>query len=182
MRRQNGKEKTAEETAEKTVAAKTAYLSMISAFAIVLSYVESLIPIPIGIYGIKLGLANFVILICLYKLGIKEAMMVNLVRIAVIGFLFGNLYSILFSLAGAAVSLAVMALLKKTGFFGMAGVSAAGGVAHNLGQLAVAAALVSEERLFLYMPVLTAGGVITGTIIGILAQITVNKTEQRRKL
>lgn len=149
---------------------KTAYLGMISAIAIIFGYVEAMIPIFTGIPGIKLGLANLVIVFLLFEYTWKDAAIVSVIRILVIGFLFGNLFSILFSLAGAFLSLAVMFLLKKTKQFSIIGISMAGGVTHNLGQILVAAIVVENINLFYYFPALLVSGLITGFLIGILAE------------
>lgn len=148
---------------------KTAYLGLFSAAAILFGYVESLFPVFLGIPGIKLGLANLVTVFLLYQFSWKEAALVSLVRIFVTGFLFGNLFSILFSLAGAAFSLAVMVFLKKKGDFSPDGVSVAGGVAHNVGQILVAVFAVENINLFYYLPFLLIAGLAAGFLMGILA-------------
>ena len=118
---------------------------------------------------IKLGLANLVTVFILYTYSYKEAAMVSFIRILVIGFLFGNLFSILFSLAGAALSLACMTLAKRYLGLSIAGVSIVGGVTHNLGQIVVAALVVENVNLFYYFPALLIAGLITGFLIGILS-------------
>ena len=148
---------------------KTAYLGLFSAAAILFGYVESLFPVFLGIPGIKLGLANLVTVFLLYQFSWKEAALVSLVRIFVTGFLFGNLFSILFSLAGAAFSLAVMVFLKKKGDFSPGGVSVAGGGAHNVGQILVAVFAVENINLFYYLPFLLIAGLAAGFLMGILA-------------
>lgn len=148
---------------------KTAYLGLFSAVAIIFGYVETLVPVFAGIPGIKLGLANLVTVFLLYLYNWSEAAAVSAVRIVVIGFLFGNLFSILFSLAGAALSLLVMVLLKKSGGFSVAGISVAGGVSHNIGQIVVAAFVVENVKLFYYLPVLLISGLVTGLLIGFLS-------------
>lgn len=147
---------------------KTAYLGLFSAIAIIFGYVESLIPVFAGTPGIKLGLANLAVLFILQRYTWKEAALVSLVRILVIGFLFGNLFSIAYSLAGAVLSLTVMTLMKKYSGFSLSGISVAGGVTHNIGQLLVAILIVENFSLMYYAPVLLISGVITGLIIGIL--------------
>lgn len=147
---------------------KTAYLGLFSAVAIIFGYVESLIPFFAGIPGIKLGLANLAVLFLLQKYSFKEAALVSAVRILVIGFMFGNLFSILYSLAGAALSLCVMSLLKKHSPFSLIGLSIAGGVSHNAGQLLIAMMIVSNTSLIYYAPALLISGVITGILIGLL--------------
>lgn len=147
---------------------KTAYLGLFAAVAIIFGYVESLIPFFAGIPGIKLGLANLAVLFILEKYTWKEAALVSAVRILVIGFLFGNMFSILYSLAGAALSLTVMNLMKKFSGFSILGISVAGGVSHNIGQLIVATLIVENTSLFYYAPALLISGVITGLLIGLL--------------
>ena len=145
---------------------KTAYLGLFAAVAIILGYVESLIPVFAGIPGIKLGLANLAVLFILKKYSFKEAALVSIVRILVIGFMFGNLFSILYSLAGAALSMAVMTLMLKKTSFSLIGVSVAGGVTHNIGQLLIAMLIVNNASVLLYTPPLLIAGVIAGVIIG----------------
>lgn len=147
---------------------KTAYLGLFAAVAIIFGYVESLIPFFAGIPGMKLGLANLAVLFILEKYTWNEAALVSAVRILVIGFLFGNMFSILYSLAGAALSLAVMTLMKKFSGFSILGISVAGGVSHNIGQLIVAALIVENTSLLYYAPALLISGVVTGLLIGLL--------------
>ena len=154
---------------------KTAYLGLFSAVAIIFGYVESLIPVFAGIPGIKLGLANLAVLFILERYSLKEAALVSAVRILVIGFLFGNLFSILYSLAGAALSLSVMTLLKKHTDFSILGISVAGGVFHNIGQLIIAMIIVANTSLMVYAPALLVSGVVTGLVIGALTSETVKR-------
>ncbi len=149
---------------------KTAYLGLYLALALVCSYIESLIPISFGIPGIKLGLANVVVILVLYDLGAAWAAAVSVLRILLAGFMFGNMFSIIYSLSGGLLSLGCMLLLKKTGKFKIISVSAAGGVTHNLGQIIAAALVVENINLFYYYPVLLTAGVITGVLIGTAAQ------------
>lgn len=144
------------------------YAAMI-ALAFIFSYLESLIPLPLGIPGIKLGLANLVVVLVIYHLGNKAAVVVGIVRIILVGFSFGNLSAMLYSLAGGILSLCVMILLKQTGKFHVIGVSLAGGVFHNLGQLLVAVWVLDTGKLVYYAPVLMIAGVVTGGLIGIAA-------------
>lgn len=148
---------------------KTAYLGLFAAIAIIFGYVESLIPFFAGIPGMKLGLANLAVLFILEKYSWKEAALVSTVRILVIGFLFGNMFSILYSLAGAALSLTVMTLMKKFSGFSILGISVVGGVSHNIGQLIVASLIVENTSLLYYAPALLISGVVTGLLIGLLA-------------
>lgn len=147
----------------------TAYLGMFVALAFIFSYIEAIIPFSMGIPGIKLGLANIVVIIVLYAFGIKEAFLISMVRILLVAFTFSNTFTMLYSLSGGFLSWTMMIILKKTDKFSIVGVSVAGGVAHNIGQLVVAAILIQTYSLIYYFPVLIIGGVITGVIIGILS-------------
>ena len=131
---------------------KLSYLGLFAAVAIIFGYVESLIPFFAGIPGMKLGLANLAVLFILEKYTWKEAVLVSVVRIIVIGFMFGNLFSILYSLAGAALSLAVMTFMKKKSGFSILGISVAGGVSHNIGQLIIAGLITMTSGLIYYAP------------------------------
>ncbi|MGC4019739.1 MAG: Gx transporter family protein [Muricomes sp.] len=148
---------------------KVAYFGVFTALALIFSYVEMLIPIQFGIPGIKLGLANLLIVIILYKAGPKEAFLLSVVRIVLAGFMFSNLFSILYSLAGGMLSLIVMCLCKRREGFSIIGVSIAGGVFHNIGQLLMAMAVVQTFNIGYYFPVLLVAGVITGMIIGVIS-------------
>lgn len=148
---------------------RVAYFGVFTALALIFSYVESLIPIQLGIPGVKLGLANLIIVIALYKMRLSEVFLLSIVRILLSGFLFGNYFSILYSLAGGLLSLAVMALLKKTGDFSVMGISMAGGVFHNVGQLVVAMMVVETFSVGYYLPVLLVAGLMTGFLIGVAA-------------
>lgn len=149
---------------------KTAHLGFFAAIAIIFGYVETLVPVFAGIPGIKLGLANLSVLIILKKYGFKEAALVSVVRILVIGFLFGNLFSILYSLSGAALSLTVMTLLLKKTELTTVGISVLGGITHNIGQLIIASLVVENTAVFYYTPPLLISGVVTGFLIGALTQ------------
>lgn len=148
---------------------KTAYLGVFTAAAVLLSYIETIIQIPFGVPGMKLGLANLAIVLILYLSGWRDALLVSFVRILLIGFMFGNLFSILFSMAGGFVSLLVMYLLKRSERFGIITVSITGGVSHNISQLAVAACVVENTGVLYYLPILMIGGVVTGLLIGLLS-------------
>ncbi len=140
------------------------------ALALICSYVESLIPISFGIPGVKLGLTNIVVVLMLYCIGAKEALAVSVCRIVLAGFLFGNLFSILYSLAGGLLSFLIMWAVKRTGKLGILPVSVCGGIFHNIGQLAVAALVVENYNVFYYLPVLLLAGAATGLAIGVVAQ------------
>jgi heptaprenyl diphosphate synthase len=149
---------------------KTAFLGMFVALALIASYVESLIPIYFGAPGIKLGLANLVTVVVLYQSGLKEGAIVSFLRILLAGFLFGNVFSILYSLAGGVLSLLVMYGLKKSEKFSILGVSVAGGITHNIGQMIVAVFLMENGKIAFYFPILMIAGVITGLLIGIASR------------
>ena len=148
---------------------KVAYFGVFTALALIFSYVETLIPFQIGIPGVKLGLANLIIVIALYKMNLKETCLLPPPRIILSGFIFGNLFSIIYSLSGGLLSLSVMAFLKKQGGFSVMGISIAGGVMHNVGQLLVAMVIVETFSIIYYIPVLLIAGVITGLVIGVAA-------------
>lgn len=147
---------------------KTAILSMLTGVALMLSYVESLIPVAPGIPGIKLGLANLAVVLCLYEYGWREALLVNVARVLLSSFLFGNMYVVLYSLAGAVVSFCAMTAAKRSGRFSMIGVSVSGGVCHNIGQLAVAMAVIQTVQVVSYLPWLLIAGCVTGILIGMM--------------
>ena len=149
---------------------KTAYLGLFAAVAIIFGYVESLIPVFAGIPGVKMGLANLAVLFILDRYSWREAALVSVVRILVIGFMFGNLFSSVYSLAGAALSLTVMNFLKKHSDFSLIGISVAGGVTHNIGQLIVAMIVVSNTSLIVYAPALLVAGVLAGVAVGVLVK------------
>ena len=159
---------------------RAAYFGVFTALALIFSYLESLIPIQFGIPGIKLGLANLLTVILLYKRNAKEALILSAVRVILSGFMFGNLFSIVYSLAGGIMSLLVMAVLKRSGKFSVIGVSAAGGVSHNTGQLMVAMAAVETYRVGYYFPVLLIAGVLTGLLIGTAAEQVLKRLENFR--
>ncbi len=148
---------------------RVAVFGVFVALALIFSYVESLIPFHIGIPGVKLGLANLIIVIALYKMSLKEAFLLSVTRIILSGFLFGNLFSIIYSLAGGMLSLAVMSVLKKSSDYSITGVSIAGGVMHNIGQLLIAMIVVETFSVVYYVPVLLISGLVTGMLIGITA-------------
>ncbi|MCI8885942.1 MAG: Gx transporter family protein [Dorea sp.] len=148
---------------------RVAYFGVFTALALIFSYIETLIPLQFGIPGVKLGLANLVIVLALYKMGTGEAYLLSVVRVLLTGFLFGNYFSIIYSLAGGLLSLSVMALLRKNDGFSVMGVSLAGGVFHNIGQLIVAMLVVETFSVIYYVPVLLIAGMLTGLLIGIVS-------------
>ena len=154
---------------------RVAYFGVFTALALIFSYVETLIPVNLGIPGVKLGLANLIIVVALYKMRLSEAYLLSVVRVLLAGFIFGNYFSIIYSLAGGLLSLTVMELLKKWGGFSLQGISIAGGVFHNIGQLIVAAVVVETFSVTYYFPVLLVAGLLTGLVIGIVAEMMLKR-------
>lgn len=148
---------------------RAAYCAMLTALAMIFGYVEALIPFGFGIPGVKLGLANIVIVLALYILPVYQALAIQLMRIVLVSFLFGNLSMMIYSLAGGILSFLVMCLLKRMKGFSVTGVSIAGGVSHNIGQLTVAVLVVQNLKIAFYFPALMLAGLVTGGVIGILA-------------
>ena len=159
---------------------KVAVFGVFTSLALILSYVELLIPINFGIPGMKLGLANLLVVILLYKGCPRDALLLSVIRILLSGLIFGNMFSIFYSLGGGLVRLAVMVFLKKTGQFTVAGISIGGGASHNVGQLLVAMFVVQTYQVGYYLPVLLIAGVITGAVIGILSAEVLKRTQSIR--
>ena len=151
---------------------KIALLGVLTAGAVVIAILESFIP-SIGIPGVKLGLANIIILVVLYELGIWEAVAVNLIRVLVVGLIRGTFmsYGFLMSLSGAALSLLVMIffylLVRK---FSIIGVSVIGAVAHVVGQILIAMVYLGTGYVVLYLPVIGLSAIITGIFVGIVSK------------
>lgn len=158
---------------------KTALYGLMVALAFIFSYVETLLPV-VGIPGIKLGLANLVVLITLCLLRPRDALAISLIRILLVGFTFGSPASMLYSLAGGLVSLGIMVLCHRSEKFSLLGISIAGGVSHNLAQLAVAAAVLRTPQIAWYLPMLLLSGVLTGALIGVIARLCLPKLENFR--
>lgn len=157
---------------------KTAYMGVLLSFALILSYVESLIPFFFGVPGMKLGLANLAVVITLYWYGWREAFALNVMRVLLAGFLFGNLFMVMYGLAGAVCSFFMMCILKKTGRFGIMGVSISGGVFHNAGQIATAVFVTKTVGVFYYLPALMIAGVAAGGLIGVIASQVMRYTQK----
>lgn len=155
---------------KKSSAQKVALYGVLIALAMVLSYVEMLIPLPVGIPGVKPGLANLVVFLALYTMTAREAFLISMVRILLVSITFGNGSAFLYSMAGGILSFLVMWIFQKKDFLLPAGVSIAGGIAHNVGQLLMAAVILESGAVFTYFPVLLAAGCITGGIIGFLGE------------
>lgn len=157
------------------MAKKVAVMGMCIALALVLGWLESLIPVVPPVPGIKLGLANVVSIFLLYRMSYKEAAVVALLRVVLSGILFGNVSILLYSLSGAVLSILLMSILKATDKFSLVPISIAGGVAHNLAQLIVTAIVMENGVLFLYLPVLILAGAVSGTLIGLLGAFLIKQ-------
>ena len=159
---------------------KVAMLGLTIALAMIMSYIEALVPLSFAVPGIKMGLANIVIIFVLYKIGTKEAILVSLIRVILVSLLFSNVMAMAYSIAGAVLSLSVMWLLKKTDKFSFIGVSIAGGIMHNVGQIIMAVILLGTEQIALYLPVLIITGTATGVVIGIVSGLVINRFKNIR--
>lgn len=155
-------------------AKKTALFGMMVALAFTFSYLESLIPFNFGIPGVKLGLANLVIVIALYTMKPGEAFAIAIIRIFLAGLTFGNFYSIAYSLCGGILSFVVMFLVKKTKL-SVIGVSMLGGICHNIGQITVAAIVMETIRIAYYLPVLLVAGLVTGLALGVVSKLVIDR-------
>lgn len=159
----------------KTDTKKLALMGLLTALAMIFSYIEAILPISLGIPGVKLGIANLVIVFALYRLKPSEAFLINMVRIILINFMFGNLSMMIYSLSGGILSFVVMVLLKKSGWCSIYGVSVAGGVFHNVGQLITAMLALETASLIYYGPVLLVSGLVTGFVIAVIAGETLKR-------
>ena len=160
---------------------KTAFLGICTSLALILAYVEVLLPTPIqAVPGIKLGLPNIVIIFLLYRHGPITAAAVSLVRVALVALLFGNAMSLAYSVAGAVLSLAVMILLRRLDFLSTVGVSVAGGVMHNVGQILMAMLVLGTAELGYYLAVLAVTGTIAGVLIGLAGHVLIHRVPPLR--
>ena len=154
---------------------KLTVMALTTTIALVLSFIESQIPAFVAVPGVKMGLANIAIVYALYRLGWKEAAIISLIRVVLVSLLFGSAASFLYSLAGAVLSLLGMALLKKTGKFTEIVVSVAGGVLHNIGQIAMASIILETDALRYYLPFLLVSGILAGVVIGLISGILIRR-------
>ena len=154
---------------------KIATYGVMAALAMILSYVEMQLPAFVAIPGVKMGLTNIVVIVALYKMGNKSAIFINIVRIIAVSLLFGTLMSFAFSFAGGMLSTLVMILLKKTDKVSTVGVSVAGGITQNIGQILAAMLLLNTKAIIWYLPVLWLSGIISGLIIGLIGAIIVKR-------
>lgn len=157
---------------------RTAFIGLAISLAMILSFVESQIPAFVAIPGVKVGLPNLVIVFLLYKIGWKESVLVNALRVVLVSLLFGNVQTLSFSLAGAALSLLGMILLKKSEKFSPIAVSIAGGVLHNVGQILAACLWTQTPQIVYYLPVLLLSGTIAGVVIGLVGGMLVKRLDK----
>lgn len=162
---------------DKNKSKKIALFGIMVALAFTFSYLESLIPFNFAIPGVKLGLANLVVVVALYIMKPTEAFFIAIIRILLAGLTFGNVYSLAYSLCGGILSFVVMLLVKKTKL-SVIGVSMLGGVCHNIGQIIVAAIVMETARIAYYLPVLLGAGLVTGLLMGIISRLVVNRFEK----
>ena len=155
---------------------RLARYALLTALAMALSWLESLVPLA-GVVppGVKLGLTNLVVVFALYRMSLRDAAAISLIRVVLVAFTFGNSYSFAYSLAGAALSLAVMALLKRSGKFSLLGVSVAGAVSHNIAQVLVAMAVMETSRRAWWGPVLLVSGIAAGVCVGAAGALIVKR-------
>ncbi len=154
---------------------RIARYALLTALAMVLSWLESMVPVATAVPGVKLGLTNLVVIFALYRMRLRDAEAISLIRVLLVSMTFGNAYSFAYSFAGAALSLAVMTLLKKTGKFTEVFVSVTGGMLHNIGQIGMACILLQTDVLRYYLPFLLVSGILAGIVIGLLAGILVHR-------
>ena len=154
---------------------KIALLGIFSSIGIITGYIESLLVLPVSIPGVKIGISNCITIILLYLLGPWEALFVLMIRVVLSGALFGSLFSILYSLSGALVSYIIMRILYKCDKLSVYGVSAIGGVFHNIGQLLMAVILVSSIDILYYLPILILAGLIAGVIVGLVSAFVMKR-------
>lgn len=150
---------------------RIAFLGLFVALAFVLSYIEYMLPINLGVPGAKVGIANLAVMVTLYTIGEKNAIALSIIRVVLVGLTFGNVSMMMYSLAGATLSLFVMLIAKKTDKLSMSGVSVLGGVFHNIGQIIVAMLVLETKSLIYYLPFLIVIGTITGVVIGLVSNL-----------
>lgn len=146
--------------------------------AMMLSFVESQIPALVPIPGIKIGLANIAVVFALYEFGVFKASLVSLVRVLLVALLFGSITGLIYGVFGALFSLALMALLKKSTPLSCVGVSVAGAVAHNIGQILAAWIIIGSEKILLYLPILVISGTVSGLAIGTVSGILIKRLKK----
>lgn len=150
-------------------------LALMIALAFAFSYLESLIPFNFGIPGIKLGIANLVVIVALYTMNAKDALFISIIRILLSGLAFSGPFAMIYSLIGGLLSFLVMFAAKKNNKLSPIGVSALGGTVHNFGQILVAAVVMRTYRIIYYFPILMIVGLVTGILNGIIADIIIKR-------
>lgn len=143
-----------------------------------MSYIESLFPLSFAIPGIKMGLANIVIIFVLYKMSTLDAIIVSITRIFLVSLLFGNVMTLAYSISGAVLSLLFMVMLKSTEKFSTIGVSVTGAIMHNIGQILMAMLLLETQQIIYYLPALLISGIVTGILIGTVSAIVIKRIEK----
>ena len=159
---------------------KVAFLGMCIALSMILSFVESQIPPLAAVPGVKMGLPNIVMVFMLYKVGAKDTAIVSILRVILVGILFGTPLSMIYSLAGATLSLIGMILLKKTNLFAHVTVSVAGGILHNVGQILTACFVMDTAEIAYYLPVLFISGTVAGILIGLTAAMILKRLDKMK--
>jgi heptaprenyl diphosphate synthase len=154
---------------------KITVFALMIALAFTLSFLESLIPINLGIPGVKIGLANLVVLSELYLMGDKEAFAISMIRILIAGFTFSGMFALLYSFVGGILSFVVMVVAKKSKHISILGVSILGACVHNTGQIIVAGIVMQTARIIYYLPVLLLSGIIAGVVVGVVSAIIVER-------
>ncbi|HWT75805.1 MAG TPA: Gx transporter family protein [Mobilitalea sp.] len=157
---------------------KIATYGLLVALAFILSYIESLFPLAVAIPGIKMGLANLVVITALYSMGVRDAFVLSIIRIILVGFTFGSPSTMIFSIAGGLLSWLLMTIFMKSKFFSFVGVSIIGGISHNIGQIIMAIFVVENLNLVYYLPFLLISGILTGAVIGILGAMIVKRLKK----
>ena len=161
---------------------KLATLSILISVAMILSYIESLVPPLVAVPGVKLGLSNIATVFALYTLGAPAAITVSVIRVLLSALLFGNFVSLIYSISGEALALAFMVLLRRVSVFSSVGVSVVGGVAHNAGQIIAACLVMENAAIAIYLPPLIISGTLAGVVIGVVSGLLVKKTERFLKI
>lgn len=161
---------------------KIALIAIFITLSLILSYVDSLIPINIMVPGIKIGLANLIIIYSLYMLGIKEAIFISIIRVVISSILFGSILTFVYSLTGAIVSLLIMVILKSFTSLTVITISIIGGVMHNMTQIIVAIILMNTKEIVYYLPILILTGVISGMMIGIFSTLLIKFSKNNLKI
>lgn len=157
---------------------KIALLGIAITLAMIMSYIESLFPLSFAIPGIKMGLANIVIIFVLYKMSTLDAIIVSIIRVLLVSLLFGNVMTLTYSISGAVLSLLFMVMLKSTEKFSTIGVSVTGAIMHNIGQMLMAMLLLETQQIIYYLPALLISGIVTGILIGTVSAIVIKRIEK----